>query len=160
MTPTEIIFAAATKLNHLAASAYDSTTMEGWHAEDCAQEKGTACPCIVAQGRNQVTEDLWVPESYVADCETPEIAAYVAVMNPVLGMLLSKLLYDCAQVHEPNICLKHEGCQEHALGCQWCADEDFPCQDFRNCLAIAMRILDLPGEETKNGPRQESGAVN
>lgn len=63
---------------------------------------------------------------------------YAAAVNPVVGLALAKLLDDVAELHEPQTCDKHEGCDP--LGCQWCGDEDTPCADVRNALAVARAL--------------------
>lgn len=63
---------------------------------------------------------------------------YAATMDPTVGLAVAKLLEDCAELHEPNVCTKHEGCEP--FGCQWCADESTPCADLRNALAVARAI--------------------
>ena len=66
-------------------------------------------------------------------------ADWIALLHPGVGLALAKLLDDCAELHEPHTCDKHEGCAP--LGCQWCADEDSPCADVRNALAVARQVL-------------------
>ena len=63
---------------------------------------------------------------------TPAVAALIATREP-----LAKLLEDCAELHEA-----HEPGPLGTIppGCQWCADEDFPCADMRNALAVARAI--------------------
>jgi hypothetical protein len=50
---------------------------------------------------------------------------------------LAKLLEDSAELHEPKL-RGHAGLIPP--GCQWCADEDWPCLDMRNALAVARAI--------------------
>jgi hypothetical protein len=64
---------------------------------------------------------------------TPAVAALVRARDPI-----AKLLTGCAELHEAHLCDKHEGCA--VLGCQWCGDEDWPCADMRNTLAVARAI--------------------
>lgn len=80
------------------------------------------------------------PPMYVVDepMSNGANAAYIAAMHPGAGAALAKLLEDCAELHEPNVCTKHEGCDP--FGCQWCNDEDAPCADLRNALAVARAI--------------------
>lgn len=69
---------------------------------------------------------------------TAAVGAYIAAMGPNVGLALVKLLEDCADLHEP-----HEPGNLLGFippGCQWCADEDFPCSDMRNALAVARAI--------------------
>jgi hypothetical protein len=56
-----------------------------------------------------------------------------------LDMPLAKLLREIAALHTPTACDKHEGCAP--LGCDWCGDEDWPCNDIRNALTVARQIL-------------------
>ncbi len=63
-------------------------------------------------------------------------ADYIAAMGPTVGAALAQLLDDCAELHEANP--PHRG--QPRPGCQWCADEDFPCADMRNALAVARAI--------------------
>lgn len=51
---------------------------------------------------------------------------------------MAKLLEDCADLHEPHVPGQLIGYVPP--GCQWCADEDFPCADMRNALAVARVI--------------------
>jgi hypothetical protein len=55
-----------------------------------------------------------------------------------LDIPLAKLLRETAALHTPTTCEKHEGCAP--LGCDWCGDEDWPCADIRNALAVAQLI--------------------
>lgn len=52
---------------------------------------------------------------------------------------LADWLDETAALHEPQVCEKHEGCAP--LGCDWCADEDWPCSDARHALIVARAIL-------------------
>ena len=65
---------------------------------------------------------------------TSTVAALLRARAP-----LAKLLESVTELHEPNVCGKHEGCGHS--DCQWCADEDFPCADMRNALAVARAVL-------------------
>ncbi|WP_432136796.1 hypothetical protein [Streptomyces sp. bgisy154] len=64
---------------------------------------------------------------------TPAEPAFNRARDP-----LAKLLRETGALHEPNTCDKHEGCTP--FGCQWCGDEDWPCNDMRNALAVARAI--------------------
>lgn len=64
---------------------------------------------------------------------TQIVAALVRARAPII-----KLLENCAELHE-----EHEPGRLLGIvppGCQWCADEDFPCSDMRNALAVARAI--------------------
>jgi hypothetical protein len=63
---------------------------------------------------------------------THSTAALIRAREP-----LAKLLEDCADLHEAKL-PGHRG--QVPPGCQWCADEDFPCLDMRNALATARAI--------------------
>jgi hypothetical protein len=65
---------------------------------------------------------------------TATVAALIRTREP-----LAKLLREIAALHTPTACDKHEGCTP--LGCDWCGDEDWPCNDMRNALAVARQIL-------------------
>lgn len=59
---------------------------------------------------------------------TPVVAALIAAREP-----LAKFLRELAALHE------HDARPGHG-GCQWCADEDWPCNDVRNALSMARQI--------------------
>ncbi|KAA6216435.1 hypothetical protein [Streptomyces filamentosus] len=65
-----------------------------WHAEECNDTDDMAsCPCIVAQGEYRDYDQRQDPPvQYVADAETPEHAAYIALMHPGVGHALADLL--------------------------------------------------------------------
>jgi hypothetical protein len=46
---------------------------------------------------------------------------------------IAKLLREISALHTPTTCQKHEGCD-------WCGDEDWPCNDVRNALTVARAI--------------------
>ena len=65
---------------------------------------------------------------------------YIAAMDPGVGAALAKLLREVHALHEPKRCPDAtDDC--HCAGCDWCGDEDWPCSDVRNALAVARRIL-------------------
>jgi hypothetical protein len=69
---------------------------------------------------------------------TPTVAALVAARTP-----LAKLLRETATLHEPGRCGKptdNGGTCGAAHGCDWCGDEDWPCADIRNALAVARAL--------------------
>ncbi len=51
---------------------------------------------------------------------------------------IAKLLCEISALHTPTTCQKHEGCAPD--GCDWCGDEDWPCNDVRNALTVARAI--------------------
>ncbi|MFD4596777.1 hypothetical protein ACFWPQ_01965 [Streptomyces sp. NPDC058464] len=68
---------------------------------------------------------------------TPAVAALISARAHV-----AKLLREIGALHEP-------GCPGKRLsghncggphGCDWCGDEDWPCADMRNALAVARAI--------------------
>ncbi len=61
-----------------------------------------------------------------------------AIISATLAEPLAKLLREIAALHTPTVCRKHEGCGPH--GCDWCGDEDWPCNDVRNALAVARAL--------------------
>ncbi|QIJ61444.1 hypothetical protein [Streptomyces sp. JB150] len=65
------------------------------------------------------------------------IAPYIATMHPGVGAALAKLLRDTHAFHE------HDDRPDHG-GCDWCGDEDWPCSDVRNALAVARAVLGRP----------------
>jgi hypothetical protein len=70
---------------------------------------------------------------------TPAEPAFIRARNP-----LAKLLRETAALHEPGRCGKptgNGGACGAVHGCDWCGDEDWPCNDIRNALAVARAIL-------------------
>jgi uncharacterized protein len=61
----------------LAAMGETSTDMRPWHAEECTERE---CPCIVAQGRAGSFKEAFSVR-YIADAETPEYGAFIALMD-------------------------------------------------------------------------------
>lgn len=116
MTPADEITTAATKLRALAETAqHDLETADYW---------------------KPYATDAWA-HGFINGFGGPS-SDYVAVLPPAAGLALAKWLEDAAELHEPNVCTKHEGCEP--FGCQWCADESTPCADLRNALATARAI--------------------
>lgn len=144
LTIAAFITAAATHLDQLIdalpKNAWGDTP---WHTEECAEEVDDGAPghtCIVAQGEHKPFEETQFPLiQYIADAETPAHAAYIATMGAPLGEALATWLRSVVELHEPEICAKHENCAP--IGCQWCCDEDDPCSDTRHALTIAEHIL-------------------
>lgn len=93
-TPAEQLRAAATRLRERAAAiaAPEPVNSEPWHTDECAEAGYGNCPCIVAQGRIHRGTDHEVPARYIADAETPEIAAWIALMHPGVGEPLAAWL--------------------------------------------------------------------
>ena len=67
-----------------------------------------------------------------------KLSSGMLITRADLDMPLAKLLRETAALHEPTACEKHESCDP--LGCDWCGDEDWPCADVRNALAVARAI--------------------
>lgn len=74
--------------------------------------------------------------TYSNEHNGPLNAMYAAAMGPNVGAAIAQLLDHCAELHEANP--PHRG--QPRPGCQWCADEDFPCADMRKALAVARAI--------------------
>ncbi len=66
-------------------------------------------------------------------------AAWIALMHPGLAEPLAAWLEETADLHEQNTLPGHANIIPP--GCQWCADEDWPCADTRRALAVAHIIL-------------------
>lgn len=59
-------------------------------------------------------------------------AQHLALWHPGVALAVATWLEDVADLHEPH---------PHAYGCDWCSDEDWPCADTRNALAVARALL-------------------
>lgn len=141
MTPAEEILAAADHLEHLALRLQtEGQPVTAWHAEECGDPDRDQCPCIIGQGTYTNEFDGSQSLYYVADCETPEIAAYITAMGPNLAVTLVSSLRSVAAFHEPVSCTKHDEC-DGVFGCDWCGDEDWPCVDMREALAVARALM-------------------
>lgn len=90
--PADRLHAAATKLRTMMAAIQAPLPEQTWHTEPCADEARGDCRCIVAQGRYAEGAAPPVPVFYVADAETPELAAWIALMGPVVGEALAAWL--------------------------------------------------------------------
>lgn len=115
-------------------SAADELRVAATRLRDLATRTNTTL------GRHEVDwTDLTVSDTAAQAKARPMVwSQYAAAMNPVVGLALALLLDGVAELHEPTVCRKHEGCA--SLGCQWCADEDTPCADVRNALAVARAL--------------------
>lgn len=99
LSPSEILTAAAKLLRERAAATEpDVMALRGvaWHAEECDRDR---CACIVAQGA-QFPADYVQPGRYIADAETPELAAWIALMHPGVGLVLAGVLEQAAEALE------------------------------------------------------------
>lgn len=63
-------------------------------------------------------------------------AELVALFPPGAALALADWLWETADLHEQRA---HRG--ESLEGCQWCADEDWPCADVRRAVAVARAVL-------------------
>ncbi|PSK57038.1 hypothetical protein B0E38_02569 [Streptomyces sp. 111WW2] len=111
-TPIEELRTAAGSLRKLVADL--PTTGWGdrpWHVEECSDTDGMSpCPCIVAQGEYREFDQPQEPLiQYVADAETVQHGAYIAVMHPGVGTALADWLDATAAALE-----KHAPAQWHA----------------------------------------------
>ena len=90
--------AAGARLREL-AKAIDAPDLpnQSWHAEECADDDRGNCPCIVAQGVCNTDGPFVTPLYYVADTETPELAAYIVAMGPNVGVALADWLDSAAE---------------------------------------------------------------
>ena len=136
-TPADELRAAAEKLRALAAAA----TPGPWRDHDThLGQYGYAATVLSGEG-NDTDLRAWLPSmSQTPWDETRNAwpdAAYIATMHPLVGLALAKLLEDCAELHEAKL-PGHRG--QVPPGCQWCGDEDFPCSDMRNALAVARAL--------------------
>lgn len=63
----------------------------------------------------------------------PELAVvdHLTVFSPLVGTALADWLDTTADLHEARA---------DGLGCQWCADEDWPCADARQAVTVARAI--------------------
>ncbi|MFE6355904.1 hypothetical protein ACFVOO_23985 [Streptomyces rochei] len=68
-----------------------------------------------------------------------KLSSGMLIARADLDVPLAKLLRETAALHTPNECGKHVGCGP--LGCEWCGDEDWPCADIRNALAVARVVV-------------------
>jgi len=65
-------------------------------------------------------------------------------IRPEAADAIAKLLREIAALHEPGCCGKPTANGSTCgapHGCDWCSDEDWPCNDTRNALTVARAIL-------------------
>ncbi len=98
-TPAETLTAAATVLRDRAAAIDTMPPNQGapWHVENCIDTAMNECPCIIAQGRHPVENGPATAQFYVADAETPEVASWIVLLQPHVGLALADLLDDAAE---------------------------------------------------------------
>jgi hypothetical protein len=68
-----------------------------------------------------------------------EAAAKIRTLSGPAAEPIAAWLESAAELHEQSM---HRG--QVSPGCQWCADEDWPCADMRHALALADAILAAP----------------
>ncbi|MET9053263.1 hypothetical protein ABZW50_19175, partial [Streptomyces bacillaris] len=93
--PADQLRAAAEKLRAAAAAVpSDDWGTRAWHVEECSDtDTMESCPCIVTQGEYKEFDQPQVPLiQYVADAETTEHAAWIALMHPGVGLALAAWL--------------------------------------------------------------------
>ena len=104
-----------------------------WHAEECDRDR---CPCIVAQGA-QHPADYVQPGRYIADAETPELAAWIALMHPGVGLALADWLEQTAKAHEASIIAASRVWPgDEAAQAKWIGE-----QTDQHALAVARQLL-------------------
>ena len=106
-----------------------------WHTEVYAVDLSARA---VAQSAPSMDERARFGR-YIAEAESPELAAWIALMHTGLAEPLAAWLEETADLHEQNTLPGHANIIPP--GCQWCADEDWPCADTRRALAVAHIIL-------------------
>lgn len=96
--PADELKTAAATLRKLTAAIHaPDLDDQAWHTEECADDEQGNCPCIVAQGAIGLLAGPSTPIYYIADAETPEVAAYIAAMGPDVGELLADWLDSAAE---------------------------------------------------------------
>lgn len=91
-TPADELRAASARLRELAKAIHaPDLPDQSWHAEECADSDLDNCPCIVAQGQAGFGDGDFAAIYYVADTETPELAAYIVAMGPNAGVALAEV---------------------------------------------------------------------
>lgn len=117
MTPDQEIRAAAEKLRGLIdAVDQDMVTNPYWSSDDHPPH---AYPTLYARG---VDGALGGPAG-----------AFAAAMHPGVVTAIADWLEHTAELHEAET-------DPRTPGCQRCADEDYPCSDMRDALAVARAI--------------------
>jgi hypothetical protein len=98
LTPAATLRAAAGRLRESAGKATsDAGRLVPWHVEKCAEYE---CPCIVAEGATSHHNEPSVPERYIADAETPELAEWIALAHPGVGVALAVVFEEWADAAE------------------------------------------------------------
>jgi hypothetical protein len=79
------------------------------------------------------------------------------LVAPRLVKPLATWLERVAELHEENP--NRVDTRGLAQGCQWCADEDWPCADMRHALALADAILDDAPPSGPTAPQTDAHAT-
>jgi hypothetical protein len=93
--PTDELRAAADRIRKLVSDLPENGWGDRpWHVEECSDtDDMSPCPCIVAQGEYREFDQPQEPLiQYVADAETVEYGAFIAVMHPGVGLALADWL--------------------------------------------------------------------
>jgi hypothetical protein len=93
-TPIEEINAAAKLMRERAEAAQQGAwTGRSWSAEKCGDDDAGNCACIVYQGEYQPWDKPQIPPiQYVCDAESPEHAAHIAGMHPLVALSVAAWL--------------------------------------------------------------------
>lgn len=83
-----------------------------WHAAACDNLVTGRCACIVAA--TTVTGSGTPVTEYVADAETPQLAAYMTLWPPVVGLTVAYMLRSVAREAET-----YDACQSLSPYMQW-----------------------------------------
>ncbi|MEV5854695.1 hypothetical protein [Streptomyces anulatus] len=143
--PADQLRAAAEKLRAASAAVpSDDWGNRPWHVEECSDtDTMESCPCIVAQGEHREFDQPQVPLiQYVADAETTEHAAWIALMHPGVGLAMAAWL--------------------DAEAATWAGDEVHNSCSTQSCtldaaLAVARQLL---GTTTACPECGDTGACN
>lgn len=106
-----------------------------------ARESAPEAVTRAHSGTHGAPEAAVIPASPAA--ELRQAAATMRRLTGPAAEPIAKLLEDTAELHEPGRCGKptaNGGTCGAEHGCQWCNDEDWPCADTRNALAVARAI--------------------
>lgn len=73
-----------------------------------------------------------------------KLSSGMLVARADLDAPLAKLLRETVALHTPRRCGEYVGNNTTCglpHGCEWCGDEDWPCADIRNALAVARAVV-------------------
>lgn len=130
--PADTLRTAAERLRELAERAIHEERPQ-WST---GHTLGSRSPVVVDHAESPSV----LIESYAARLEA--VNRYVAAMDPALGLALAKWLRETDALHEPQRCTDGPPDCTCTTGCGWCGDEDWPCSDTRNALAVAHHVLE------------------